>query len=410
MSAKPSQQFTSQVAPLRILLYLEWLLMILAVSGLLLPLPFEARPPFSAITLLIVVAFGLLGLKLPTQKLTHKFFYTALEFFMIMLLPLLNEQTRFIPFLVMIIVIRGCQIFKFPGRLLVTVSSFGLFLLILFGSNSASFPLKMALENAQSEGDILLLKLNLILSSGITFAMILLLVNSLLTEHHNQQKLATAHEQLRQYALRIEDQATLKERNRIAREIHDALGHTLTAQSIQLENALIFCPPHAEKMKSFVTESKHLCTQALKEVRQSVAKLRSDSDREYSLESAIATTLNEFQRTIGIQPICQINIAQPLSIEVSIVVHKIIQEALMNICKHSNATKVNINLRQNEQLLILRVADNGKGFAPEHNTTGFGLRGMRERTLALGGEFNLVSQPDVGCLITCYFPLERKIA
>lgn len=63
-------------------------------------------------------------------------------------------------------------------------------------------------------------------------------------------------------------------RNRIAREIHDSLGHALTAQSIQLENALLFCPATAQKTQAFLTEAKQLGTEALKDVRQSVSTLR----------------------------------------------------------------------------------------------------------------------------------------
>jgi signal transduction histidine kinase len=398
------------IAPLRLLLYLEWLLLALAILSVVSPMPLDHSPPWSPLTLLSIAIFGLMGLRLPSKNLTHKILYTALEFLITVLLPILYVQVRFIPFLIMIIVIRGCQIFQLPGRLLVTSLSFGLFVLtVLLGSESLPLPLRIALAVAQSEGDIFVLRLNLVLSSGITFTVILLLVNSLLTERHNQQKLAIAHDQLRQYSSQIEAQATLKERNRIAREIHDALGHTLSAQSIQLENALLFCPPDAEKTKSFLTESRHLCIQALQEVRQSVAKLRSDYLKEHSLEKAIALTLNEFQHTIGIQPICDIEISHPLSFEMSIAIHKILQEALMNICKHSEATQVRIELRQNERSLVLKVSDNGKGFAPEQNTTGFGIQGMRERTMAVGGQLNLVSQPDGGCLITCYFPLMRVI-
>lgn len=383
--------------------------MVLVVISLVLPFPLEPSLQLSIFTLPLLGLFGLMGLKLSGGSLLHKILYTALEYLIIVLMPLIHGQARFIPLLLMITVIRGCQIFRLPGRLVVTGLSFSLLLFIIFGTNAAPLPLRMALANVHSGNDVLLLKLNLILSAGITFTVILLLVNSLLTERQNQQKLAIAHDQLRQYALQIEEQATLKERNRIAREIHDALGHTLSAQSIQLENALLFCPTDADKTQSFLKESRHLCIQALKEVRQSVAQLRSNVLMGQSLETAIASTLHDFELRMGIQPICAIEISQPLSIEMSITVYKILQEALMNIYKHSEATQVMIELRQKERSLVLKIADNGQGFEPEQNTTGFGLQGMRERTMALGGQFQLQSRLDEGCLITCHFPLMRVI-
>lgn len=74
---------------------------------------------------------------------------------------------------------------------------------------------------------ILTLNINTAITFGLTLLFILLLVNALLSERQSREKLLLANEQLRQYALRIEDQATLQERNRIAREIHDSLGHAL---------------------------------------------------------------------------------------------------------------------------------------------------------------------------------------
>jgi hypothetical protein len=95
MSAEHSQRFTSQPTPHRLLLYLEWLLLVLAILGLILPFPLEPKPQFSALTLLTLIVFGLMGLRLPTQKLISKILYIASEFLIIMLLPMLNEQPRY---------------------------------------------------------------------------------------------------------------------------------------------------------------------------------------------------------------------------------------------------------------------------------------------------------------------------
>jgi signal transduction histidine kinase len=404
------------------LLYLEWLLLGLAAISSLMPVPFSPLPQFSIVSLLCIVGFGLLGLNLPTRRLNHKVLYTALEFSIILLPILLQSRLQAAPLLGLIVVIRGCQMFQLPGRLIVAGLVFILFLMPLFWWDQMVSPHLMpkapepsgivaphrppkAPEPTGSGSNVLILKLNVLFSSGLTLVFVLLLVNTLVTERQGRQELGVMHEQLRQYALKIESQATLQERNRIAREIHDALGHTLTAQSIQLENALLFCPTEADKTQKFLQEAKQLGSMALHEVRQSVATLRSSPLRGKSLEAAIAAAANEFYLTTGIVPDCTIRLSSELAPEISTALYRVIQEALMNICKHSRADQVVIYLQEKAEAVTLWIWDNGKGFEPDQNTTGFGLQGMRERTLALGGRFNLVSEPGKGCQVEVKVPL-----
>ncbi|MEC4987004.1 MAG: sensor histidine kinase, partial [Oscillatoria sp. PMC 1076.18] len=234
-----------------------------------------------------------------------------------------------------------------------------------------------------------------------------LLVNALLKERQSQQKLTVAVTQLRDYALRIEDLATLQERNRIAREIHDSLGHFLTGLNIQLESAIKLQKTKPEQAQIFLLEAKSMGSNALRAVRQSVATLRSDPWLELSLADAIASLSDQFTRTTNIIPDCEIVVSQPLPIEIKIAVYRIIQESLTNICKYAQATKVEIKLQVRESNLFLIVKDNGCGFNPEENLTGFGLQGMRERTAALGGSIDIESQPHLGCKITVNIPLTK---
>ncbi|WP_339381555.1 sensor histidine kinase [Brasilonema bromeliae] len=252
--------------------------------------------------------------------------------------------------------------------------------------------------------DIWNLVFNVGLMFGLVLVFVLLLINALLSERQSREKLAIAHQQLHRYALRVEDQATLQERNRIAREIHDALGHSLTAQSIQLENALLFLSSNLDKAKTFLEEAKQLGSSALREVRQSVATLRCDALQGKSLESAIALLLSDFQRRTGIIPDYKLCLPQPLSGEVGTTIYRIVQEALTNISKHSAATVVTIDLQTTADSLYLQLCDNGRGFNPYQNTTGFGIQGMRERTLALGGHFRIFSESGCGCRIIAVFP------
>jgi signal transduction histidine kinase len=250
---------------------------------------------------------------------------------------------------------------------------------------------------------------NFILNNAITFALtltfVLLLVNAVLAERRSRQELAVAHEQLRQYALRIENQATLQERNRIAREIHDSLGHALTAQTIQLENALLLLPSNVDKAIEFLQQVKQLGYQALQEVSRSVATLRADPLRGKSLENAIHNLIRDFSSATTLTPECKISLTSPVTSEVGTAIYRILQEALTNISKHSAATQVTVQLQTQAGRISLLVEDNGKGFYPEQNTTGFGLQGMRERATALGGNFNIISKQGAGCRIQVSIPI-----
>ncbi|MEO0932465.1 MAG: ATP-binding protein, partial [Cyanobacteria bacterium J06641_2] len=191
----------------------------------------------------------------------------------------------------------------------------------------------------------------------------------------------------------------------------------------------------------FLIEAKQLGSNALKEVRQSISTLRADPLAELSLEDAIFSLIEEFKRSSNISPTCLIDLKLPIKPEVKIAIHRITQEAFTNIFKHAEATEVKITLNTQNQTsqdlptdsttniigmqgsnpqilpisnesvnfksnnLQLIIYDNGKGFKPNQNTTGFGLESMRDRTLAIGGTFNMATAPNSGCKITVTFPI-----
>ncbi|MBW4582295.1 MAG: sensor histidine kinase [Tildeniella nuda ZEHNDER 1965/U140] len=403
------QVFPVQRNVFRLLLCLEWLLLGIAILASLLPNPMNRFTPLPLLTIPAIVVLGLMGLCVPKDRLVVKLLYTSLEFGLIILLHPFNSGVGLFPLLYLIVAIRSCAMFQPRGRLVVAGLTFLSFVLTIFFRMP---PLPHHSANAMMQElngmTVFTLKLNATLTFGLTLGFVLLLVNALLAERESREQLATANEQLRQYALRIENQATLQERNRIAREIHDSLGHLLTAQSIQLENALLFLPPEAEKTQTFLTEARQLGSGALHEVRQSVATLRSDPLRGKSLETAIAYLVKNFQQTTSIIPDTILEVRSPLPCDVSTGIYRILQEALTNIAKHAAATQVSLQLWEKPDGVHLLVEDNGFGFHPDQNTTGFGLKGMRERAIVLGGHFTITSQPQTGCQIAAVIPLSRQ--
>ena len=395
----------------RLLLYLEWLLLATAVF-MEVVLPFELS--WSLLLRVVAIAtFSLMGLRLPMVKLETKLFYTALEFGLI-LLPTTQHSlsSRSVFLLCLVLVMRSCLIFKRSGQLLVLGLS-----LLTYGTLVLSRPIvpdKFMREKLIAMS--LDWRLSNILLFSLTLVFALLLINALLAERQSREQLEIAHlqleitnQQLCQYALRIEDQATLQERNRIAREIHDGLGHTLVAQTIQINNTLLFWESNNDKALTFLKQAKELGAEALLEIRRSLSLLRSNPLQGQSLKSAIEKLLTDFYQTTGIEPSCKIDVPHTLPTEVNTALYRIVQESLTNICKHAQATSVTVGLLAHAGMIHLSIEDNGKGFNPTQNTTGFGLQGMRERAVALGAQLNLQSQLGTGCCISVCLPLSKLL-
>jgi signal transduction histidine kinase len=390
-----------------ILSQLEWIILgFTAITGGITAL-ILSFPKMAIVIIFSVIALALMRFLGLPQKITNKPFFTALDFAVVLLPLILDSRIQIVLPLLLVIVIRGCQMYKSPGRLAVVILAFLAFLLTI-GTSEVPLPLRISetVRTVEKFSDIaIMMRLNAVLAFGLALTFTLLLINALLEERQSRTKLAAVHEQLRQYALQIEDQSALQERNRIAREIHDSLGHTLTAQSIQLDSALLLLKTNSEKANDFLQASKQLCAQALQEVRQSVSALRSDSLQGKSLDAAIATLVQDFRTTSAISSNYAIYYTTPIPKPIGAALYRILQEALTNITRHSGATQTMIRVFEKNQRVCLVIKDNGKGFNPDQNSTGFGLQSMRERTAALGGRFTLLSQPGEGCLISIQLPL-----
>lgn len=393
--------------PFKFLLYLEWILLIFAAIASSLPIPSQrfatGTPELTVISLTI---FGLMGLRLPTNNRRNKIIYTACEIFLILIINLFGGRTsRLFPFLNLILVTRSCLIFQLPGRLVVAVFSFVLFL-ITFKKRFPPVPMRefRHAKNPLFQEKLWFFQFSFVLLFVLALVFILLLMNAVLSEWQSREKLIAANEKLRQYALKIENQATLEERNRIAREIHDSLGHSLTALNLQLETATKLLDSNPEKAKSFLIRAKELGSQALKDVRESVSKMRSHPLQEKSLEQAIYILIEDFYHSTNIKPNCQISCFYTIPRDISTAIYRIIQESLTNIYKYAESTEVNLELTTTVTNLHLMIEDNGKGFDLSQNTTGFGLQSMRDRTLALDGNFNIDSVPGEGTKIMVTIP------
>jgi signal transduction histidine kinase len=401
-----------------LLVKLEWMLLtfsgvtMLLMASIILKLG-VVKPDFIGLSLLSVSVLVLIGLRTPSTT-TSKVCFTALELSVLALPSFFEDGLPFFPILGLVTAMRSCQRFGLSGRLIVSGLTFAEYALMQLFSRGSIPEILIASEANRStlhpfNISSLMLKLNGAFSFGLALFFVMLLINALLEERQSQARLMVALEQLRQYSLRIEDQSALQERNRIAREIHDSLGHTLTAQSIQLDSASLLQSSNREEANVFLREAKLLCKQALREVRHSVTTLRSDPFQGRSLDQVATTLIQEFRATTAIETTCMMSISHPVPSNVIAASYRVMQEALTNIVRHSAAADAMIQLFTQDGILTLQIQDNGKGFEPTQNSTGYGIQGMKERIAALDGQFKLSSQPGEGCLISVKVPLVLRL-
>lgn len=389
-----------QPNPFRFLLYAEWVMIATCFSFAIMESFEEKHLPVQHI--LVLGILSVMAALLPSGKHLYKVFYVAIEIGLIFYGATLG-YLHVLPTLYLIVLIQSCFLFKPPGRWAVAGLSFLLFLvhqvryvqsitLLVQPGNRHLFWMHLIAET-------------LIFALGLF--LVLKLVSTLLSERQTKEQLAAAHEQLQQYALQIEDLAAVTERNRIARDIHDSLGHALTALSVQLQTASKLWQRSPAEAEPFLLQAQQLSATAIKEVRQSVYALRADARCDQPLEAAIACLVEDFRQGTGISISTRINVSTPIPPQVIKTLYRVVQEALTNIYKHAQATKVKIQVSTTPDGVHLCVEDDGIGFRPgQQNVTGFGLQGMQERVAALDGKLQLEAKPEAGCRIIVELPLK----
>lgn len=206
-------------------------------------------------------------------------------------------------------------------------------------------------------------------------------VERLLTE------LKEANDKLREYSCQIEEIATLTERNRLAREIHDSLGHYLTIVIVQIEASKAILETDRERSLDGLRKAQALAQKGLAEVRRSITALRSPGVETHSLIESLNTLFEEC-RVSGVTAEFElVGIPRKLSPSAELTLYRAAQEGLTNVRKHSHAGAARVTLDYSRDMVRLVVRDEGVGSnRPEK---GFGLLGVHERVQALSGEVRI---------------------
>ncbi len=213
--------------------------------------------------------------------------------------------------------------------------------------------------------------------------------------------------QLTRLAEQTQQSAVLKERNRIAREIHDTLAQVLTGIVVQLQAAEDVHTTDPSDRQAHIATARQLAKQGLTEARRSVRALRPQALEGNDLTGALANLIKQMGAGTGLQTVCRVQ-GTPyfLSPDVESNLLRIAQEAFTNILKHAEASEIQIELVYHPGQVRLRVLDNGQGFDPNLTPTeSYGLIGMRERTQSIGAELTITSQPGEGTEVLVVVPI-----
>lgn len=198
-----------------------------------------------------------------------------------------------------------------------------------------------------------------------------------------------------------------QERGRIARELHDETGQSLTAVLVGLR-AIEGSRTVAEAVE-LARNLREMAARTLIDVGRLARGLHPSVLDDLGLAVAVTRHVQEFARLHGIVQDTRIEglEADPLLPLVQNTVYRVLQEAVTNVAKHADARHLSVRLVRDETAVELRVRDDGVGFEPGHDHRGLGLRGMRERAALLGGTVQLESEPGKGTMITARFPVHR---
>jgi signal transduction histidine kinase len=278
---------------------------------------------------------------------------------------------------------------------------------VIFGVASALFELVMLsffppeIPFAALPDDLLLLIPYVgVTTRTITFIILGYVVTHLMRAQREQRaKLAQANLKLVQHAATLEQLTISRERNRLSRELHDTLAHTLSGFAVQLDALISVWEPIPERPRQMLTQMLETVRSGLDETRRALKALRASPLDDMGLALAVRSLAEDFaaRQNFALELDIPENL-DDLSPEVEQGYYRIAQEGLENIARHANPEQVTIRITQHAGRLTMFIRDDGVGFDPdaaisEHQ---FGIQGMRERAELIGAELKIESEPKRG--------------
>jgi signal transduction histidine kinase len=237
----------------------------------------------------------------------------------------------------------------------------------------------------------------------VSFVVIGYFINALMTQLRAQQdSLEQANTQLAHYASTLEHLTISRERNRMARELHDSLAHTLSGLTVQLETVKAYWHVDATAAQAMLDKSLEATRSGLHETRRALKSLRASPLDDLGLSLALRRMVESAARRGNLALDLSLPEQIPfLSPDVEQAIYRVTQEAVANVTHHANAKNLKVHLTSNGQEISLLVYDDGRGFKERsgENADHFGLPGMRERAQLAGGKLTVASRPGQGTTI-----------
>lgn len=224
-------------------------------------------------------------------------------------------------------------------------------------------------------------------------------------------------EQLRALANRLTE-VQEAERKQLARDLHDHLGQALTAISMNLtalKDELL--PPVSPRIRERLVEASTLTDQTLEQVRELSLNLRPPMLDDLGLAPTLRWYIKQYAKRLNIETKFEVHgLAERLPSELETALYRVAQEALTNVARHAQASRVQLRLERKGSTIIASIEDNGQGFdvakviSREAAVKGTGLLGMRERVTLLGGHLDIHSRPGHGTQLLVKIPQENGYA
>ena len=236
-----------------------------------------------------------------------------------------------------------------------------------------------------------------------SFLIIGFVITRLVSAQRQQRKaLAEANLKLVQYAATVEQLTISRERNRLSRELHDTLAHTLSALVVQIDAVIAVWEPIPARAREMLEGMLETTRRGLDETRRSLRALRAAPLEEMGLALALSALAEDFAARNGMS--LELDVQDDinnLSPEIEHGFYRVAQEVLENVVQHAGAQQVRVRLEEYNDSLTLTIADDGRGFdtGTEPSEHQLGLQGMYERAELIGAELEVISEMEEGTLV-----------
>jgi signal transduction histidine kinase len=391
--------------PLAVVLWLAYLLTLTAIDVLSHP-----RPILPSIYYLIHLLDGLLVLALLHWPSGRAWMGEAF-------VPLVIGLLALVPIVVVNLLLPGLpptpatapssiQLRQMPLLLLaliLTAWQYGWWAVLLYTGSVTLLTLGFHLTMMYPPGVPFWPPLTVLMIQTVSFLVVGYFISALIRRLRQQQdELARANSRLTAYATTLEDLTISRERNRMARELHDTLAHTLSGLSVHLEMMRAYWEADPSAIRPMLDTSLAVTRSGLQETRRALKHLRASPLEDLGLLLALRQVATETAERANLQlDLILPQQVPPLTATVEQCIYRVAQEAMTNVAHHANARTLHVELALPGPALLLRVEDDGCGFALEQEVSSghFGLAGMRERTELVGGTLTITSRRGQGTTV-----------